>query len=253
MKIKINNWEKYQQRTSGYRKCWWLSLSNTFLEDSDMWFFTDAEIKAWLYLLCQASQKQKPEFVVNFDHAESASRVSRAALKSFIEKAKDLRWLTVGPSTICTESVQDSSTICTIQNRTEQNSTVPKGTCDLAITTDQPAAHKNLKAEALLKVWNENCGNLPKAKALNPTRTRSVLARLKEHPDLEVWAKAAKTIAASPFHSGRNERGWIADFDYFIQPKTILKAIEGSINSKQQEKKTQWKPVNRPPTQEQNP
>jgi len=241
MKIKINNWEKYNPRKDVKRPSWF-PLSIDWVLDPTFYSFTHCERLAWIYLLSTAKKESNPEISVNFDHAVKAANIPENELKSSIEKLKGL-----GVVTVCTSRGRHADVTRTSRTRhaTLQYSTLqyiePKGSCDLAITT---APRINANALKLLECWNANCGALPKAKALNASRSRTVLARLKENPDFEVWAKAARVISNSKFHTGQNERGWVADFDYFIRPATLLKAMEGSINSTDHKPKNNWKPVN---------
>lgn len=84
------------------------------------------------------------------------------------------------------------------------------------------------KTITLDKIWNEHCGDLPKVKGLSKQRQSAIKARLKENSSEEYWIDVAKAIAANPFCNGENDRGWRADFDYFVKPGTHLKASEGS-------------------------
>lgn len=127
MQIKINNWSKFQQRVSGYVKPWWFSFSNTFLEDPDIWDFSDAEKVAFIYLLCLASKTQKDTIRVNFNHASRSSNVEPDSLRSAIRKAESFGMVAI----ICTESDHDLSN--TIQDKIKQNKQVPNGTSPVVV------------------------------------------------------------------------------------------------------------------------
>ena len=256
MKIRISKWERYNPRSD--RKAHsWFRLEINWYDDEKLFDLSPQQKLLWPMLLSIYATKRTSDFIdLNLKFVAHKSGLEEKFIFSTLQVFETKGLIEVGNLTDTATTPNGSQAVTdwhTTNERTNDTNVVPKGTCGLATTPTPPESPKNSKAEMLLKVWNDNCGKLPKAKALNPARTRSVLARLKEHPDLEVWAKAARDIARSPFHSGQNERGWVADFDYFIQPKTIMKSIEGSFNSKQQEKKPQWKPINQSRPQEPNP
>lgn len=82
----------------------------------------------------------------------------------------------------------------------------------------------------LVRIWNENRGVLPAVAKLTEKRRRAARARLADVPDLEVWGGIVRKLASCPFTRGENDRGWVADFDYFLRPETIVKAAEGKYD-----------------------
>jgi hypothetical protein len=86
--------------------------------------------------------------------------------------------------------------------------------------------------DELLDLWNENCGPLPKAQKLTNVRKKSAKARLHEKPDLEYWKSVIKTLATSPFTSGTNDRGWLANIDFMLRPDTHVKVSEGAYTAR---------------------
>jgi uncharacterized protein YdaU (DUF1376 family) len=70
---------------------------------------------------------------------------------------------------------------------------------------------------------------IPKPRSLTADRRRKIEARLREHgPD--VWREACQRLAASPFCQGENDRGWRADLDFLLQPKSFNRLIEGGYD-----------------------
>lgn len=84
----------------------------------------------------------------------------------------------------------------------------------------------------LVKIWNENCGSLPKVCGLSKKRQLGIKARLKENPSEQYWITVVSRIASTPFCNGDNERGWRASFDFLLRPDTHLKVMEGQYASK---------------------
>jgi hypothetical protein len=84
-------------------------------------------------------------------------------------------------------------------------------------------------AQVLFEIWNQNCGSLPKVKALNDDRKRKIRSRLLKHPSSEYWTSTIKRLAASDFAcSGK----W-ASFDWLIKNDTNhAKVAEGNYDNK---------------------
>lgn len=114
--VTISNWDKYNPRKD-YKRPWWFAMSNRLLEDPDFYSFSDAEIRAWIYILSQASQRASKEIRVHFDHASRVCNVKTQALKSAVKKLEKIGVLSA--------SVQDPNAICTGHERyiTEHNIT----------------------------------------------------------------------------------------------------------------------------------
>lgn len=88
----------------------------------------------------------------------------------------------------------------------------------------------------LANYWNSqldaNNGIMSKVKTISGKRKNSVLARVKEY-----GKEAIKTVidkaTASQFLNGKNDRGWIASFDWVFQhPNNFIKVLEGNYDTK---------------------
>jgi len=96
---------------------------------------------------------------------------------------------------------------------------------------------KEISMSPLVKIWNENCKNLPKVISISSKRKKHIKARMSETKDMAYWAKVVRRLAASRFCNGDNNNGWRASFDFLIKPDTHIKAIEGLYDNKDQQKK----------------
>jgi hypothetical protein len=83
----------------------------------------------------------------------------------------------------------------------------------------------------MVLAWNDICGNkdLPKVIQLTEKRKKHMRARLKERP-LKDWISIFKKVAATPFLTGQNDRGWKADFDWVMNPDNVAKILEGKYD-----------------------
>lgn len=104
MQITIRSFEKFNGRKD-IKRPWWFKLSNTILEDSDLFGFTGDEFKAWIYIMSQASKHQSATIDINLDHADRVCGIPHKSMKSAVEKLIE--------KNICTQSVRDPYVIRT--------------------------------------------------------------------------------------------------------------------------------------------
>lgn len=85
-----------------------------------------------------------------------------------------------------------------------------------------------------VRLWNDVAGvKLPKAVGLSKDRAKRIAERLREEPDLNVWAVVFQKIRDSDFCNGLTEQGgWRADFDWVLQPSVRLKVLEGRYDNR---------------------
>jgi hypothetical protein len=90
-----------------------------------------------------------------------------------------------------------------------------------------------LTGEAAQAVWlyNETAkrAGFPVVKVLrfNPNRRKMLNARLKDAGGLLGWREALAKLEASPWCRGQNRSGWIAHFDFLLQPSSFSKLLSG--------------------------
>lgn len=78
----------------------------------------------------------------------------------------------------------------------------------------------------VLDEWNKT-SVLKKCLLLSDKRRRSLQSRLSEPFFQSNWRVAMARIQNSGFCMGQNDRGWIASFDWFIRPDSVVKIMEG--------------------------
>ena len=71
---------------------------------------------------------------------------------------------------------------------------------------------------------------LPKVKLLTAQRTKHLKARIRDYA-IDDFTDAISAIERSRWLCGENDRGWKADFDFLLQPKSFTKLIEGSYDN----------------------
>jgi len=76
--------------------------------------------------------------------------------------------------------------------------------------------------------WNAMAGeSLPNVIRMTKKRKSAIQSRWRDDDWKEHWSEALAKIPERPFLMGDNDRGWKADFDFFIKPDTVTKILEG--------------------------
>ena len=90
-------------------------------------------------------------------------------------------------------------------------------------------SHGSPECDALVEAWNRlaQAEKLPKVRALTTKRHRALAARLRNPEWRTGWREAVDKIRECPFLLGENDRGWRADFDWFLRPDTVIRILEG--------------------------
>ena len=86
----------------------------------------------------------------------------------------------------------------------------------------------------VLSAWNglSDCGIAPVRKISSGSkRASSLRARLREYGLDDVLAAIAN-IRDSDFLKGKNNRGWVITFDWFVLPTNFPKVLEGNYNNR---------------------
>jgi uncharacterized protein YdaU (DUF1376 family) len=90
---------------------------------------------------------------------------------------------------------------------------------------------KPLTKQEVLDAWEERMVPLgfPRIAKMTGDRERKLRARLKDST-LEEWLRAFSALERSAFCRGENDRGWRADFDFLLQPKSFTGLLEGKYD-----------------------
>jgi hypothetical protein len=99
----------------------------------------------------------------------------------------------------------------------------PKGSCETGVSPVRPSE--------IIEAWNITAADLglPRIVKLTADRKRKLAARCKDST-LEEFQQALESIRRSKFLQGGNKDGWKANFDFFLQPKSFAKLIEGAYD-----------------------
>lgn len=216
--VTILNWNKYNPRKD-YKTPVWFALSNRIVEDPDLYSFDPLEFKAFVYILCQASQKSSPTITINFDHASRVSNIKKAIMIRAINK---LCAITPNAIVMINDDKSNSSikSICTdictdsVRHITNKHNITNKQTN----TFDFEEAYKN---------YPRKIGKDSGIKRLN--------SRIKTQEDFNSFVNAVKNYA-SHCRKERIDQKFMKHFSSFVgtdgdEPWRDFAAIDPPVNA----------------------
>jgi len=108
----------------------------------------------------------------------------------------------------------------------------PKGEClptpsELPPPTQNETIIEPVPKDKILELYHKYCKGLPQVRKLSPTDEKQLHARWRENPDLSAWEEFFKKVASSDFLTGKNDRGWRANFHWLIRPSNFVKVCNG--------------------------
>jgi hypothetical protein len=224
--VTIIKWADFNYRKDVKRPSWF-RFDHKMIEDSQFYSFTDAEFKAWIYLLSVASQRSSGTITVNLEHAERVCCIKSSDLFSAIQKLEEFSIVHVDVTDAVRARNVDVPDACSTRQDIQTD------------TTRGANAPATLSPEEFILLWNENRGPLPEANKLSTKRRTAIRARLRENAERDYWAGLVRWLAASPWHTGRhpdNKRGWKASLDFLLQAGKHEELSEKIANESQQKK-----------------
>jgi|688.fasta_scaffold644013_2 hypothetical protein len=81
----------------------------------------------------------------------------------------------------------------------------------------------------IIEFWNlRRCQSC----ILTAKRKSAIQARSRDAIWQQSWKDAIEKITDSRFCNGQNDRGWVADLDWFLRPDTVVRLMEGKYDDK---------------------
>ncbi len=224
-KVTVLGWTKHnEKKKKGHQ---YIMLSTRFFDDHKVASLTPQQKLAYIYLLLRCGDDTQSTVVATAKQMRSACGATTLRVGSTLKALQSFQLV----------KIEEFQSLKTLHHKTRHHITSQdkKG-------RDEPPAQRSLDlppseptdkiSDRILNIWNDNCGTLPKAKGLNPSRKKLTAAKWKEHPTAEYWVDVVKRLAASNFCSGKNDRGWVATFDWFLKGDNHLKVIEGKYDNR---------------------
>lgn len=141
LEIEVLNWKRHQRKD--VKKPSWLAVDNRILEDSKLFSLNPSEWKAFIYILCQASQQHtSPVVRLDLSHAERVCEIKKVTLLSALKKlehANVTRTLRERHA-----NATDTSLHRTGQDKTRQDTESKDSVCTVANIAPLPTASDGL-------------------------------------------------------------------------------------------------------------
>ena len=236
------------------------------------WYSDNNMVRLFLHLLLKANFEDKRwrgmevkrgQLVTSLETLKSEIRLSTRTLRTCIERLEK-----TGEIDKQTTSQYSIITICKYDDY-QQPQDVSRQATDKQATSDRQATdkqatsdrqqHKNIRKKEdknniieanassstevdtdvdlrpIVEFFNksvvERNSVLPKIKGATGKRVGYIKARIREF-SLEAVYEVISKAAASDFLNGKNQRGWVASFDWIMMPTNFPKVLEGNYDNR---------------------
>ena len=85
--------------------------------------------------------------------------------------------------------------------------------------------------QQIADMYNDTCVSFPKLKTLSDARKKAIKARCKTYT-IEDFKTVFEKVEASDFLKGKNNRDWVATFDWIIKDSNMAKILDGNYDDK---------------------
>ena len=132
-------------------------------------------------------------------------------------------------------SERDESVTREEKRREEKSKEEERETTSLLSADADPSTngHMGPTGPELQEAWNRIVTQGLRCTKLAGKRAVALKTRNRDPYFREHWLAAMHRITESPFCCGDNQRGWVADIDWFLRPDTVLKLIEGKYDGRE--------------------
>ena len=97
-------------------------------------------------------------------------------------------------------------------------------------TTLSPGGDSPPPQNEFIEAWNALGKPFAALRTWSDKRQRMLKVRMVDAFFAANWKPALEAMAFAPFCRGENNRGWIADVDFFLRPDSAAKILEGKYN-----------------------
>ena len=140
------------------------------------------------------------------------------------------------PTDTVTDTVTDTPTdtvtdIAQIQSQIPNNN-IYKNDKEIKNTIGDPKPFNQV-----LELYKEICVSFPSVRSLSESRKKSIKARLNTFT-LEDFRTVFTNAEQSSFLKGKNDRNWVASFDWLLQDRNFTKVLEGQYKDRPKQTKS---------------
>lgn len=125
--------------------------------------------------------------------------------------------------------VKNSNNILKKENIKERKEVGSQNSPTFVATATQKVDYSKL-LEFFNQTISESGSVIKEIRQLTERRKLAIQARARENGK-ESLMEVIKQAAKSDFLNGRNDRGWVADFDWLMRPNNFVKVLEGNYNN----------------------
>ena len=125
--------------------------------------------------------------------------------------------------------VKNSNNILKKENIKERKKVGSQNSSTFVATATQKVDYSKL-LEFFNQTISESGSVIKEIRQLTERRKLAIQARARENGK-ESLMEVIKQAAKSDFLNGRNDRGWVADFDWLMRPNNFVKVLEGNYNN----------------------
>ena len=248
----------------------WIKMYRVFLEWE--WYSETNMVRLFLHLLLKANFEDKRwrgivirrgQLVTSISNLHTETRLSERAVRTCLDrlvKTGEIDKQTTSQFTIITickyeeyQQVEEGKRQTNDRQATNERQASDKR------TTNERQQHKNIRNKeiknnnidtnvstsvetdppidfvGLLDFWNKTMESanavIPKIKSLSERRKGFIKARVREFNKRAVFEVISKA-GTSDFLNGKNQRGWVADFDWIFRPNNFPKVLEGNYDNR---------------------
>lgn len=212
--VHLPNWEKHNGTKKKNHR--YIFLDTRFFEDAKICQLRQIEVLVFVKCLTIAGDLLSNSFEIHAGMMPKRWRIDDKLMENCCKSLQEFQLLTY----------QNSPSL--IHHITSHHITSQ----EFDEVDDGTVGESEKDHEVIFQIWNDHRGTLPEARTLSSKRKKSTKERWKENPDLDYWVSTVKRLANSDYCCGKNDRGWLADFDFLIRPDTHVKTSEGKYDNR---------------------
>jgi len=95
---------------------------------------------------------------------------------------------------------------------------------------ERPVA-KKVGVQEIVDMYNEICVSFPKVRAVSDARKKAIRARMNTY-SVDDFKRLFENAEKSDFLKGKNERNWMANFDWLICDSNMAKTLDGNYDNR---------------------
>lgn len=99
-----------------------------------------------------------------------------------------------------------------------------------AVPTGPAAPTTRIPYERIKDLYNSTCKSLPSCKVMSDARKKAIKARFHSGYTIDDFKTLFAKAEASSFLKGKNDRNWMASFDWLIKDANAAKVLDGNYD-----------------------